>query len=444
MDNPNIINPDYDALTGPRRAAIVVILLMVGFVIIFVFWASFSKLVVSVRAVGQVIPHSQIQTVENLEGGILAELLANPGDLVVKNQILARIDDTVISSSLREDVIRYLANVATVDRLTAELRSRRRITFSSALTEPLLVSEGTAANIRNEALAIFQRRVAEYDSTLSRMQSEVDRIEEQIAGSQQQQDNLLEQRQFTAELLKIAEAQADQGLISNTEVLKLQRQIAEVTGKSGEQDLRLASLRGDLISSRARIVEYRNQRQSRNQSDLQTVRVERDALQQNLKALSDRVRRREVRSPVDGVVQRLLITTIGGVLQPGDPIMEIIPVDDDLLISARIRPSDRANLRSGMEAFVRITAYDASVYNALPGLVERISADTLKDPNTGASHYEIVIRVDEDRISARQLEETPIRPGMEAQIDVVTGDRTVLAYILKPLLKLRERALREP
>ena len=439
-----VIIPSYEGLRGPGVVGVVILLVMVAFVLAFFLWASFSALVVSIRTNGQVIPHSQVQTVENLEGGILAALLVDAGDVVIAGEVLARIDDTVISSSFRGDVIRYLANVAAVDRLSAEMEGRSSIRFSDDLATPTLVDAATALQIRDEEEAVFRRRTVEFRSTLSRMGAEVSRITEQLTGLEQQVRNLTEQRGLTQELLTISTAQAEKGLTSNTEVLKLRRQVSEINGKLGELDLRLKSLTGDLTATRARISEFRNQRLSRNQSDLQATRVERDALSENLNALGDRVRRREVRSPVNGIVQRLLITTIGGVLAPGEPIMEIVPVDDDLLIAARIRPSDRADLRAGMEAFVRITAYDASVYNSLPGLVERVSADTLFDANTGVNYFEMIVRVDESRITLEQLRETPIRPGMEAQIDVVTGERTILEYILKPVLKLRERALREP
>jgi multidrug efflux pump subunit AcrA (membrane-fusion protein) len=355
-------------------------------------WAALARLEEVAVGTGRVIPSSQVQVIQNLEGGILAELSVAEGQVVSKDQVLLRIDDTRFTSSFREAQVKRLALLAAIARLTAEAQGTR-------LSFPAEVVRGAPNSVRGETATYASRRRA---------------LEETIAGLKRSLD-------LANKELAISEPLVAKGAISEVEILRLRRQVNE--------------LQTNIDDRRNRFRADAHEELTRNKNEFAT-------LDEAAVAMEDRVKRTLVRSPVRGVVKTIHVTTIGAVIQPGASMLEIVPLEDTLLIEAQVRPDDIAFIHPGQPATVKISAYDYSIYGGLPAKVERVSADSLVDEKKGYPYYKVLVRT--DRASLRHLDQDlPIIPGMTATVDVLTGHKTVLDYLLKPVLKARERALRE-
>ncbi len=421
-------------MRGPRRVVPLLLLLIVVFVGGLTAWARTVELDISAAGIGRVIPSSQVQTVQNLEGGIVAEVLVREGDRVEASQVVARIDDTGLASSLREDRSTYLRLSATAARLGAEAAGKP-LAFDEEVTGS---PEGGALVAAEEAL--FESRRQSLHDAVYVLAQEAAGARKAAASARSRGTHLEHRLKAVKEELDIVVHQVAAGLVSKVEALKLEGRIAEIEEQRtiARGEAAAAEARGE--EAAAKIAEKRSAFVSAALEDLNQIRLKRSALKEKLVAHRDRVTRSNVRSPVKGVIKTLSVTTAGAVLKPGDPIMEIVPLEDALLIEARIDPRDIAFIRPGQEAQVRVTAYDFSVYGALPGRVERVGADTTVTRDE-ESFYPVTIRVDDARLPAQ--EHLPIMPGMVADVSIVTGSRSILDYLLKPVYKLKERAWTE-
>jgi len=424
-----------DPVRGPQRAVLVLLVtiaLLFAFVLV---WASVARLDVTASGQGAVIPSSQIQVVQNLEGGILTSVLVREGDRVLEGDVVAVIDDTGIASSYREDLTTYHALQATAARLEAEAQSAP-LAFAAELSQV----RGGAELIKAET-AFHAARVTQLADTLSVLERQEEQASATINDAQSRLGHLEAKRRSASAELALVTRQVNQGLMSVVDKLQLERLIADT-------DEKLAGARGEIERATleleeldARKAEQRSGFIASAREDLSRVRAELASLSERLVAHRDRVGRSEVRAPANGIVKRVATLTSGAVIEPGGTIMEIVPVDDDLSIEVRIAPADIAFVQPGQEAKVRVTAYDFSVYGALPGRVERIGADTIIDRDD-SRFFPVTVRVDDSALEGRQAD-LPIIPGMIADVSIVTGERSILDYILKPVLKLKEDALQE-
>jgi len=406
---------------------------IVAFFVCFFAWASWATLEEVTRGEGRVIPSRQTQVVQNLEGGIVADILVQESQIVEPGQVLMRIDNVRAASDFRERRSRQLALQAALARLEAEVDGTDLVFSEAVLAE---VPEIASAETR-----LFQSRAAG-------LESEIDILEQQLEQRRQERNELATRERQYAESLRLARAElqilaplAEQRVVSQSEYLQLQRQVNDLEGELEQTRLAIPRIESAIREAQERIDNARSNFRSEAFREMSALGSELAGITEMITAGEDRVRRTEVRSPVRGTVKELKFNTIGGVIQPGDPIVEITPLDDTLLIEARVRPADIAFLRPDLPAMVKITAYDFSIFGGLEGRVEQISADTITDER-GESFYRVRVRTDETALGTpdKPLE---IIPGMTAQIDVITGEKTVLDYLLKPILKARDEALRE-
>ncbi|MCC7487799.1 MAG: HlyD family type I secretion periplasmic adaptor subunit [Burkholderiales bacterium] len=354
-------------------------------------WASGAVLDEVTVGAGRVIPSSREQVIQSLEGGILSELTVREGDIVEKDQVLARLDDTRFGASFRESHSRVTALRAANARLRAE---------ASGGT-PVFPADARAEQVRVETELFHSRR---------------QQLEESVAALKRSFQLADEELQLTAPLVK-------KGVVSEVELLRLRRQVNEL---------------------RANLQDRQNKFRADARADLAKNEAELTAIAEGNAARADQVRRAVLRSPMRGTVKNIRVTTLGGIVQPGQDIMEIVPLEDQLLIEARIKPSDVAFLRPGLPATVKITAYDYSIYGGLEATLVHISADTLRDEKKpDETYYKIQVRTQQSHLKDRDGNALPIIPGMTATVDVLTGHKTVLDYLLKPLLKAKGSALRE-
>lgn len=366
------------------------LLLLIAALVAGALWADYAVLDEVTLANGEVVPSSREQVVQSLEGGILAQMNVREGDVVEPDEVLLRIDDTRFSRSFNEGEARTWALQAKVARLRAEAEG-----------SALAFGPDIEPQLRSLERNLFQSR----QNTLNQA----------IAAIARSQQFAKDELQMTAPLVQ-------QGIVSEVEVLRLRRQVNELS---------------------AQIQDRRNGFRAEARAQLAEAESELAQLAQSNAARADQVKRTVVRALVRGTVKNIRTTTIGGVIAPGQPIMEIVPLEDRLLVEARVSPKDVAFLRPGLPATVKITAYDFSIYGGLEGEVEHISADTISDESrNGESFYRIRVGTRKAYIDGPQGR-LPIIPGMVASVEVLTGHKSVLDYLLKPVLKTRDVALRE-
>ncbi len=427
--------PDVHAAARRRGHRFAGILTVMTFVFIGVMgvWAHYAILDEVTRGEGRVIPSSKTQVIQNLEGGILAEILVREGDVVQIGDILVRIDNTAAQASFRDLQSQHYTLLATVERLDAEQQGRdMNISAEMRDNAPIAVAD-------QESLFDFRRR--QMQAQISVLESQATQRKQEIAEMRSRSKQLkrslnlaLEERAITAPLVS-------NGVMPRVELIRIDRQLSDLEGEISTIGLSIPRLRAAAKEAKQRIEEVQLSAKSEITNELNRARAELKSVRETLFAGADRVTRTEVRSPVHGTIKDLKVTTLGGVIRPGEDILEIVPLDDRLLIEARIRPTDIAFLSPGQTAVIKVAAYDFSIYGGLKASVEQISADTIKDEQ-GESFYRVYLRTDLNSIT-HQGAELPIIPGMTTTVEVLTGKKSVLDYLLKPILKARDRALRE-
>ena len=401
-----------------------------------ILWSYFAVLDEVVRGSGKVIPSSQVQVVQNLEGGIIEQISVTEGELVVPGQVLLTIDDTRFDSSLQESRIRSLSLQAKLIRLQAEAEGLE------AMPEmPQEIAE-VLPRIFEQEKQLFAERRSESDANHRILGEQVEQKKHAIAEMKARSGRLKRSLALSERELKVTRPLRDQGAVSEVEVLRLQRQVNDLRGELDETKLAILRAKAELDEAGQRLIEQDAGFRKEVRAELNEVSAELNAFNASNIALEDRVRRTQVRSPIRGVVKSLLVRTVGGVVQPGMDLIEIVPVGESLLVEAKVNPRDIAFLRPGLPAKVKLTAYDFAIYGGLEAQVEHISADTFLEDN-GEPYYLVRVRTTEPTL-VRDGKPFSIMPGMTAEVDILVGEKTVLSYLLKPVLRARENALREP
>lgn len=417
----------------PRGISHLLLFAILAFFTVFLLWANWALLDEVTRAEGKVIPSRQIQVVQNLEGGILAELFVREGQVVEEGQVLLRIDNVRAESDYREKRARYLALLAAIARLQAEIDE------SKLVFPPEVVAE--AREVAEKELTLFAKRQENLDREVEILRSQAQQREQELKELETKLGQYERSLEFAREELRLAEPAARRGDMSQSVFIKLQREVNDLRGAVDSTRASIVRVRAAIREANQKVERAYSSFRAQAQEELTQKSAELSGIREIVLAGADRVRRTEVRAPLRGTIKQIKITTIGGVVQPGQDILEIVPLDDTLLLEAHIRPSDIAFVRPGLQAKVKITAYDYSIYGDLEGVVEDISADTMTNER-GESFYRVRVRTHRNHLGT---DEHPLMiiPGMTAEIDVLTGRKSVLHYLLKPLIKAKDRALTE-
>jgi adhesin transport system membrane fusion protein len=398
-----------------------------------VIWANYAVLEEVTTGEGKAIPSSKIQTVQNLEGGIVAQIYVREGQVVNKGDTLLRLDNTRFLSNQEETEVERLSLLAQVERLSAEAEGR-----------PLALPE----EITRSAPRLAEDERALYESRQQRLRSEQRILKEQLTQKQQEVAEFRsKQQQYRSSLsliqqeLNMSTPLVEAGAISQVEILRLRRGMVEVRGALDATTLALPRAEAATSEIQSRIEQSELAFRAEAFKELNAARMLLQKITASSVAIDDRVSRTTVVSPVHGIIKQLRINTIGGVVQPGSDLLEIVPLEDSLLIEAKVRPQDIAFLHPGQKAMVKFSAYDYTIYGGLKANLELISADTITDKD-GRSFYLIQVRTEKNYLGSpgRPL---VIIPGMVATVDIITGEKSVLDYMLKPILKARHEALRE-
>ena len=420
-------------LESAHSAGHSLLFLVLAFFIAAVWWAYETSLDEVTRGEGKVVPSSKIQVIQNLEGGILAEVLVSEGQSVEKGQVLLKIDDTRFSSSFRETELKFYELLARSTRLKAE-------SSGSNFIVPKEVVETSPALAENEK-SLHQSRQNELNSTLRVLRQQLAQKQQELVERGAKQSQLKTSYDLSYKEMTISEPLVAAGVMSEIELLRLKRAANDLHGEMEANRLAVPRIRSAQNEVKQKIEEQTLQFKAQAAREFSEVNAEFERTKESVVSLQDRVARTQVRSPVKGTINQLKINTVGGIIQPGMDLLEIVPIEDNLLVETKIRPADIAFLRPGQEAMIKLTAYDFSIYGGLLAKLERISADTITDEE-GNSFYLIYLRTDKNYIDNGE-ELLHIIPGMTTTVDILTGKKTVLDYLLKPILKARNEALRE-
>ncbi len=403
------------------------------FFLVFILWSAFAPLDEVTRGQAQVIPSQRVQEIQNLEGGIIQEIFVREGQIVEKGTVLVRLDNESAASFFRDAVSKSYEHMAAIARLEAELAGK----------EPVYPEE-----VVQKAPQVVADQTSIHNARKRQLELELSVLESQLAQKRQEVDEMVGRQGQLGASLRVAQEQRDiarplveKQIYSKVDYLSLEQRVIQLRGDISSLAVNIPKARNAVHEVEQRLSHRKAEVRSQAVEEINKRRVELNSLRETLSAGEDRVTRTDLRAPVRGTVKRIIINTQGGVVKPGESILELVPLDDTLLVEARIRPADIAFLHPGQKAIVKVTAYDFSIYGGLEAGLEQISADTIED-RKGEFYYLVKLRTRKNAITYRG-ENLPIMPGMTATVDILTGKKTVLDYLLKPILKAQQNALRE-
>jgi adhesin transport system membrane fusion protein len=409
--------------------------IIVGFFILAVVWAAVAEVDQMSSGEGRVVPSRQVQVVQNLEGGIVSELHVREGDFVESGQVLMQLDATQFSSDFMENQTKFLGLQAVVTRLRAEIDDTP-LTFPEEIEKRLPKVAGTERDLHLSRSRELAAALAKLDSQHQQRLHEIEEAKARIA-------QLQTAIRLARDELAILEPLVARGINAPVELIRLKREESQNLGDLEVAKNSLLRLSASIDEIKEGIKEARAQFRSRALKELNEAQVNMEALGQTLTSRDDRLRRTVIRAPVTGVVKQLFVNTIGGVVRPGMDLLEIVPAEENLIVEAKIKPSDIAFLRPGLDAVVRFTAYDYTIFGSLAATLDQISADTILDEERKDRFYVIRLKAKTNSLLDKGGKPLPIIPGMTVSVDVKTGKRTILQYLMKPFRKLSGEAFHE-
>ncbi|MCK6388205.1 MAG: HlyD family type I secretion periplasmic adaptor subunit [Zoogloea sp.] len=425
-------HPDFDR--GPRKAVLILLATTALFFVLLFAWMSFAALDISVNAQGAVIPSSRVQQIQSMEGGILQALQAREGMQVKKGDVLASVQNLQFNAEQGEAQQGLWGAQAALVRLDAEARN-----VAPAFPAEL---EKNAPDLVREQRTLWQTRRQERETSLETLARQLAQRQQELAEARARHQAIGESIGPAREALAIEEKLAAASAGARADLLAAQQRYTSQKGELETTRIAIGRIQAAVAEAQARLSETRARFLAETSKEKSEAELRAAQLAEQLTGRNDKVARRELRAPMDGVVNRLLITTVGGVVKAGETIMEVVPAEDRLLINARVKPADIAFLKPGQEARIRISAYDSSIFGTLPGKVLRVGADAIADPERKESFFEVLIESRQNYLGDAS-EHLGISPGMAADASIQTGKRTMMEYMLKPIVKTLDKSLRE-
>jgi adhesin transport system membrane fusion protein len=394
-------------------------------------WAAFAEVDEVTKGEGRVIPSSQLQVLQSVDGGVVEQIHVKAGQEVEAGALLLSIDPTRFESTLRDNRSQYRALRIKAARLEALI--------GGTGFDPPAKEMSEAPDLVGREMALFQSSRDELDAGIAIAKQQVEQRRREIDGATARHTHAVQGLQLASRELEVTRPLMASGAVSEVEVLRLEREVSTLTGERDLSGTQIQVARSALAEAQRKVDELTLSTRNKWQTDLAETMAKINSLTASSGALADRVDKAEIRSPVRGTIKRVLVNTVGGVVQPGQSVVEIVPLDDALLLEAKITPRDIAFLRPKQEAMVKFTAYDFSIYGGLEADVDQIGADSVIDEKDKQAYY--IVRVKTRKTSLG--ENLPIIPGMVAEVDIITGKKTVLSYLLKPVLRAHAAALTE-
>jgi adhesin transport system membrane fusion protein len=421
---------DWARLQQEPLRARALLRLAVLFLLLLVLWAAYAELDEVTRGDGKVVPTSQVQVIQSVDGGIVEELPVREGQLVEAGQLLLRVDSTRFLSTMLESRASLLALQAKALRLQA-------LTQGGSFTPPPELLRD-APDIVAQEMRLYRSRREEISAQVSISQNQLMQRQQELNEVRARKEQAERGLELMLKELNATKPMVATGAVSEVEVLRLDREVARLRGDREQADAQISRVQAAIQEATRRIEEVQLTARNQMSAELSETMSKLSSMSEGGRALADKVKHADIRSPVRGTVKRLLVNTVGGVVQPGKEVVEIVPSDDALILEAQVSPRDIAFLHPGQEAMVKFTAYDFSIYGGLAAEVVNISADSVVDEK-GNANYLVRVRTRKASLGPN----LPIIPGMVAQVDILTGKKTVLAYLLKPVLRAKANALSE-
>lgn len=426
---------DYVDRIKPRAASNLLLWGIVGFLIAFVVWAAFTELDRTVIGMGRVVPSSQLQIVSNLEGGVVDAILVRTGDTVKDGQPLVRLNPILSSAELGSGQATINALTVKIARLSAEVQGREPV-------YPVTADPGMAEQVRIEQ-ALHASRVADLASSQAALSARAVEASRAVSEAQAMYGARVSARESTRQQAELLRPLVERGIEPRISLIQADNAAAVAAGEAAAAQASIARARASVLEATSAQAQQRQDWRSKAADELAAAQAELGTRSRGLPALADRSARTIVRAPLAGRINRVLVNTVGGTVRPGEPVVEIVPSEEGLLIETLVQPKDIAFVRLGQRAKVDITAYDSAVYGSLQGKVVTISPDATINERTGESHYVVRVRTDSNVLVDRNNRRLPIGAGMVANASLLGDKRSVLDYILTPITRLSERALRE-
>lgn len=415
----------HRAQTLVRTAVVVMVVLIT--------WAAVAPIDEVTKGDAKVIPSKQLQVIQSLDGGIVSEILVKEGQVVEAGQMLLKIDETRATSGVRESAAQTFA-------LQTKLARLKALAEGQSFTPPTPRKDNLEEQrVVEEERQLYDARRSEFHALVGISEQQLEQREQELTEAKSKRDSATRSLELSQQELTKTRPLLATGAVSEVEILRLERDVSRARGDKEQATAQSAKALAAIAEARRKIQETELSFRNEARKELSEVLGRLNALNEGAVALADKVDKAQVKSPVRGRVQRLLANTVGGVLQPGKDIVEIVPLDDALVLEAKVQPKDIAFIHPGQAATVKFTAYDFGVYGGLEAVVENISPDTETDERGNNTFYVVRVRTKQTNFSDKM----PIIPGMTAEVDILTGKKTVLSYLLKPILKAHAYALRE-
>jgi len=421
----------------PPRSASIIVLIVIAMLASFTVWASQTQIDEIARGNGRVIPATRTQTIQATEAGVVKEIAVQIGQVVKEGQLIIRLDDTTTASDLGEVEARARALKARVARLRAEEAGL----WEEGFICPPDVADTAPSICENEERLLAARR-AGFKNTQGVLQQRLLQRQKELDEANANLDRLQGSLEISTRELKLIEPMAERRLVAETELIRAQRAINDLSGEINALNEMIPRLQGAISEAELQLKELGLQFRQEALTQKTDVLAELSVLEESARGELTRVSRTDIRSPVDGIINTMEINTIGSFVQPGAAVAEVVPTSEELLVEARISPRDVAFVVPGQPALVKITAFDFSIYGGLEGEVVNISSDSIVDQKTGEPYFEVRVKTDSSQLQ-KGADTFNITPGMICSVDIMTGRKTILHYLLKPINKARQEAFTE-
>lgn len=405
--------------------------------VVFVAWAAFAEVDEIARGDGKVIPASKTQIIQASEAGVVQEIAVKIGQVVRKNDLIIRLDNTLNTSSLGEQQAKSRALEVRIARLKYEQ--------SGNLTGPFPCPadiQSIAPQICENEQKLLTARRENFDNKLSVLKSRLDQREKELDEAAANSDRLTRNLAVSDQEAKLVGSMVKKGLMARTEQIRVEREQTELNGQLNLSGETVKKIRSTITEAQLQVDELGLQLQQEALDELTQALAELSVVDETIRGATDKVARTDIRSPVDGIVNTLELNTVGAFVQPGSVVAGIVPTSETLLVEARVSPRDVAFIRPDQEALIKVTAYDFSIFGGIEGKVSNITADSLVDEKTGEPFYQVRVATDKSTLE-RDGKAYSIIPGMICSVDIKTGRKTILSYLLKPINKARQEAMSE-
>ncbi|KQN07393.1 Secretion protein HlyD [Sphingomonas aurantiaca] len=419
----------------PKAVSNLLLWLIIGFIVVFIAWASIVKLDRTVHAPGRVVPSSRLQVLSNFEGGVVSAILVHVGDLVKRGQPLVRLDQTQAGAEFGSSEITVGALNAKIARLQAEIAGREPVYPAAATPEV-----GQQIGIER---SLHAARMSDLASLSAAGAARAAQAERAVAEARSAYASRVSARDSAKRQLEMIRPLVDRGIEPQLTLIQLENSAAVAGTDAAQASAAIARAQSAVAEARASLAQVRSSWRAQAGTDLAAAQSEMASRQRSMPALAAKLGRSTVASPVDGRVNRVLVSTVGSSIGAGQPIVEVVPSAETLTVEALVSPKDIAAVRIGQRARVNITAYESGVYGGMDGRVLTISPDATVEERTGESHYTVRVRADAQNFRGPEGQRLVIGPGMTADVNLIGDKRSIMAYILTPFTRLREEALRE-